>query len=426
MTGLRQRDGAVGDAVGLMGIDRAQGALAVRIFACFAAGYFMSYGLRSINAVLAPALRLDLGLTNAQLGSLSSAYFLAFALMQVPVGIWLDRIGPRRVDAVLMGVAGVGCVVFATAHSVLQLWIGRALIGTGVAAGLMASLTAYRQWFAPQRQAQMAAWMLVVGTAGAVMVTVPVDQLLHLIGWRGVCWVAAAMFAGVAIAMWGLLPREQEAGAPPAGSLWQACAGFRVIFGCGNFWRLVLTAGGVQGGFVALQTLWVGPWLATVLETHGTALAQQLFIINLMVLVGFLALGSVAVRLAQTPRALNWLVILVTMAVIVAECLIAWGTGPHAWWLWLVLGICAVPYTVVQPRLALTFPEAYAGRALTAFNLVVFLAMFVTQWLFGVAIDAWTAAGLSTPAAFRATMIGFASVHGLLLLSFVLWPRRWR
>ena len=77
----------------------ATGALAVRIFGCFAAGYFMSYGLRSVNAVLAPDLIADIGLTHSQLGSLTSAYFLAFAAMQLPLGVWLDRFGPRRVNA---------------------------------------------------------------------------------------------------------------------------------------------------------------------------------------------------------------------------------------------------------------------------------------------------------------------------------------
>ena len=104
----------------------ASGWLAVRIFGCLAAGYFMSYGLRSVNAVLAPELSADLGLTHSQLGSLSSAYFLAFALMQLPLGVWLDRFGPRRVNAVLMVLAGLGCACFAMAQSVSQLWMARA------------------------------------------------------------------------------------------------------------------------------------------------------------------------------------------------------------------------------------------------------------------------------------------------------------
>ena len=126
--------------------------VAIRVFLAFASGYFMSYGLRSVNAVIAPELIAEFGLTNAQLGSLSSAYFLAFASVQVPLGVLLDRFGSRRVDATLLLVAAGGCVLFAGARSAAMLWVARALIGVGVSAALMASLRAFRFWYAPGRQ----------------------------------------------------------------------------------------------------------------------------------------------------------------------------------------------------------------------------------------------------------------------------------
>ena len=168
------------------------GGRAVGVFACFAAAYFMSYGLRSVNAVIAPDLLAQFGLTNAQLGSLSSAYFLSFAAMQLPLGIWLDRFGARRTNAVLLLVAALGCAVFALAGGLTGLWIGRALVGVGVAGALMSALKGYRFWYSAQRQQSLAAWMLVAGTLGALSVTVPVQAALPVVGWRGVFWVAAA------------------------------------------------------------------------------------------------------------------------------------------------------------------------------------------------------------------------------------------
>ncbi len=405
----------------------ASGGLALRIFACFAAGYFMSYGLRSVNAVLAPDLIAELGLTHAQLGSLSSAYFLAFAAMQLPLGVWLDRFGPRRVNAVLMGVAACGCAAFALADSLGALWIGRALVGAGVSAALMASLTAYRQWFPAGRQTRLAAWMLMAGTAGVLTTTVPVHWALPVLGWRGVFWVAAAMLALIGAAMWGLLPRGREPapGARGGTSFLGSLAGYREVFASGYFWRMSMTAGIVQGGFVALQSLWVGPWFAVVLEATGDRRADLLFAFNFALLLCFLALGWIAPRVGQDRPALARIVVVGTALYVAMEWAISVASGLSAWWLWVGLAAAATCYTLVQPRVGLAFPEHLAGRALTGFNLVIFSWMFASQWGFGLAIDAFRSAGRTEVDAFRAAMALFAGLHAACLLAFVAWPRRW-
>ncbi len=406
----------------------ARGALALRIFGCFAAGYFMSYGLRSVNAVLAPELSAELGLSHAQLGAMTAAYFLAFAAMQVPLGVWLDRFGPRRVDAALLGVAAAGCVVFALATSPAMLWVGRALIGAGVAGALMASLTAYRQWFPAGRQTQLAAWMLMAGTVGVLVTTVPVHWALPVLGWRGVFWLAAALLAAIGVAMWMLLPRDhervREPGAPAA-SFVASLGGYREVFASGYFWRMTMTAGVVQGGFVAMQSLWVGPWFGTVLGAQGAARADLLFAFNFGLMLCFFSLGWIAPRIGTERAALARVVTRGTAAVVVLELAIAWAHGPSAWWLWVAYAAAATVYTLVQPRVGLAFPAHLAGRALTGFNLVIFSWMFASQWGFGVAIDAFRGRGLDEIAAFRAAMVGFASLHAACLLLFVAWPRRW-
>ena len=389
----------------------ARGALALRIFACFAAGYFMSYGLRSINAVLAPGLVAELGLTHAQLGSLSAAYFLAFGLLQLPLGVWLDRYGPRRVDAVLMGVAAAGCAVFALGASYGTLWIGRAMIGLGVSAALMASYTAFRLWFAPVQQTRLAAWMLMVGTAGVLVATVPVHHALPVLGWRGVFWVAAAAFAAIGVAMWWALPRDREPDGTRAPSFVASLAGYREVFRDPWFWRMALTAGVGQGGFVAMQSLWVGPWLDRVLGIGGVALAERLFVFNLALLLAFLALGWLAPRVGSGRRALERVVGAGMIAVVLLEVAIATSSGPSAWWWWLAFGAASTVYTLVQPRVGLGFPPHLAGRALTGYNLMLFTWMFATQWGFGVAVDAFRAAGWDEPGAFRAAMLGLAALH---------------
>ena len=407
------------------GADHASGLLALRIFACFAAGYFMSYGLRSVNAVLAPELVRDIGLSNAQLGSLSSAYFLSFAAMQLPLGIWLDRFGPRRVNAVLMAVAGLGCVAFALAQSPAALWVGRALVGAGMAGALMASLTAYRQWFPAGRQTQLAAWMLMSGTLGVLTMTVPVYWALPVLGWRGVFWISAATLALVSVAMWVLLPRGKERRDGPVQGFGASLAGYRQVFRSGYFWRMSLTAGVVQGGFVSMQSLWVGPWLDKVLGFSGAARADRLFLFNLGLLLCFLALGWIAPRVDPGRQSLARIVAIGTLLVVLMEFAIAWAGGPQAWLLWLGYAAAATTYTLVQPRVGLAFPSQLAGRALTGFNLVIFSWMFVSQWGFGLAIDAFRDMGSDETQAFRAAMTAFATLHAACLAMFVAWPRRW-
>jgi MFS family permease len=397
----------------------------LRIFGCFAIGYFMSYGLRSVNAVLAPDLVAEIGLTHSQLGSLSSAYFLAFAAMQLPLGVWLDRFGPRRVNALLMGVAALGCTVFALADAFPSLWAGRALLGAGVSAALMSSLTAFRQWFPPESQTRFAAWMLMAGTAGVLTSTVPVHWALPLLGWRGVFWISAVLLATIGAAMWRLLPRGHERAAGPVTGFVASMGGYREVFRSGYFWRMTMTAGIVQGGFVSMQSLWVGPWLDTVLGFTGGPRADRLFAFNLALLASYLVLGLLAPRVGPDRAALARIVTVGTLAVVAVEFAIAWADGPRAWWAWIGYAVAATTFILVQPRVGLSFPTHLAGRALTGFNLVVFGWMFLSQWGFGVAIDAFRAQGFGEVQAFRMTMTAFASLHAACLAAFVAWPRCW-
>ena len=127
------------------------------------------------------------------LGLLSGGYFLGFAATQLPLGRWLDRLGPRKVQLGFLGVAVVGCVVFSLAGSFSALLAGRLLVGAGVSACLMAPLTGYRRWFTPMVQMRANAWMLMTGSIGMVASTLPVQWLLPLAGGRPLFWGLAVL-----------------------------------------------------------------------------------------------------------------------------------------------------------------------------------------------------------------------------------------
>ena len=202
-----------------------QGRTATRVVLVFGLAYFLSYAMRAINAVIAPALSADLHLTNADLGLLSAAYFMGFGLMQLPIGVWLDRHGPRRTESALLLFGALGAAIFASSDTLLGVWIGRALIGVGVSACLMAAFKAFRVWYPPERQSQLGSYMLVIGTAGALSATVPVALLLPVVGWR-------TIFSGVAVALllaaWVLFSRLRDVEqSMPTHDLARAPSGFK-------------------------------------------------------------------------------------------------------------------------------------------------------------------------------------------------------
>lgn len=407
-----------------------KGALAIRAFLTFAYAYFLSYAFRSINAVIGPELRIDLSLSNADLGLLSAAYFLAFAALQLPLGIWLDKYGPRRTESALLLIAAAGAAIFATSESLAGLWTGRALIGIGVAGCLMAPLKAYRLWFPPERQAQLASWMLVAGTSGALASTVPVSAAMGVVGWRGVFWIMCGMILLASSAVFFLLKepeaRHQAPPAAPGGA--RAGATYASIFGDPFFRRMAILAAVNLATFSSLQTLWAGPWLVTVLGMETGEAARVLFVFNLTLLFGYLLVGWWAPRHISYGAGTGVPALRVGLAglclsLLVQAALIAF---PYAWsWaFWLLLAVSMTVTTLVQTRVSLHFPAASAGRANSAYNLTQFAGAFVIQWGIGVLADAF--AGYGSANAMRLAFAVNLGVQALALLAFVLLNRRAR
>src|SRR5204863_4795331 len=161
------------------------------VFCPFAAGYFLSFFFRNVNAVISKDLAREFALAPSDLGFLTATYLLAFAAVQLPLGVLLDRYGPRRVVASLMCVAAAGAVIFAQAQNFVSLSIGRALIGLGFSAGLMGAIKAFTLWFPLSRLATLNGLVLAVGGLGGLAATAPAEALIGPFGWR-------ALFGGLA------------------------------------------------------------------------------------------------------------------------------------------------------------------------------------------------------------------------------------
>jgi MFS family permease len=394
----------------------------VRVFAAFALVYFLSALLRAVTATLAPVFSDELALNASQLGLLAGAYFLGFAVMQLPVGQALDNHGPKRVVLVLLAVAVVGCAAFALARTFTELLLSRALIGIGVSACLMAPLTHYRRQFTPSMQLRANSWMLMTGSLGMVASTVPVQWLLPGLGWRGLFWLLAALLLlGILVLAWLVptLPRAQPVSAHEAsghGALRHGSA-YGEIVRSPIFLRLAPMGFFLYGGLVAVQALWAGPWLTRVAGQTAAQAAGGLLLINACMLLAFFAWGAAMPRLHRHGVKPEHLMSAGLPVAVVGLGLVAYAGPAAGAWSWAAWCVACSVVALSQPAVGQAFAEGQAGRALSAFNLVIFSGVFAVQWGIGLAIDAATAAGLEVVDAHRLAFGGFA----LLSLASYLW-----
>ncbi len=382
-----------------------------RIFAPFAVGYFLSYLLRNANAVISPELTRDLGLSAADLGLLTSAYLLAFGVFQLPLGILLDRYGPRRVEATLLLFCAAGCALFASGIALPQLALGRALIGLGVSACLMASFKAFSLWFPVERQASLNAAIMAAGGLGALAASSPLGAVLPLLGWRGIFYALAALSLVVATL---IFTTPDKSATTAREDLRQQLAGLAAILTSRTFWRFAPQTTFIVGGFMALQGLWTVPWLMTVNGLTREAAAFHLLLMAGAQLTGFLTIAFFVRRLAQAGLPPARLLAFGMAGGLLAMLGIVLDAAP-SWLLWPALGLVFSVGNLAYALLTAQFPLTLAGRANTALNLGAFVGAFGIQWLFGIAVDAFQSGGLDAPAAYR------ASLTALLVLQTVGW-----
>ncbi|TWO68204.1 MFS transporter [Caenimonas sedimenti] len=376
---------------------------AVVVFLAFAFAYFFSALLRAVTATLSPTLSAEFQLQARDLGLLAGGYFLGFAATQLPLGTWLDRHGPKKVILGFLFVAVLGCAAFAQASSFSGLLAARVLCGVGVSACLMAPLTGYRRWFTPAVQLRANSWMLMTGSFGMLASTLPVQWLVPVVGWRPLFWGLAGLVAvSMALIVWRV-PAWQAPQAPA-----EVDAGARASYA--DVWRhpyfRKMTPVGFfsYGGMIAVQTLWAGPWMVRVAGYEPLQAAGGLFTINICMLAAFWSWGMANPWLQKRGISIDLLIAWgLPLSFVMLGVLIAAGPAAGAWTLALFC-VSSTFVSLAQPAVGMVFPASLAGRALSAYNLVIFLGVFVVQWGIGLLIDAFRSGGLTEAAAFRASL----------------------
>ncbi len=380
--------------------------IGIAVFLAFAFAYFFSALIRAITATLSPTLTPEFGLNARDLGLLAGGYFLGFAATQLPLGTLLDRYGPKRVILWFLSVAVLGCVAFSMATSFAGLLAARVLCGVGVSACLMAPLTGYRRWFDATTQLRTNSWMLMSGSLGMVASTLPVQWLMPLVGWRALFMgLAALVLLAMAVIAW-LVPRwEVHAPSQAADS-----GSYSAVWRHPYFRKMAPVGFFCYGGLVAVQSLWAVPWMTRVAGYTALEAATGLFWINIGMLCSFWAWGMAGPWLARHQWSAERLMALglpfsfIALAIVIISnySIPTWANG--------ILALYCMGCTFVslaQPAVGMAFPAALAGRALSAYNLVIFAGVFVIQWGIGLLIDGFKVLGFSEVQAFQAAFAVF-------------------
>ena len=277
----------------------------LRVCLPFLAGYFVSYLYRSINAIIGPELAREFGLSAAALGLLSGIYFFAFALFQLPLGVLLDRYGPRRVNSALLAVAAAGGLWFALAQSATELTLARAVIGLGVSGGLMASFSAFALWYPAERLPGLNGIAFASGMLGAIVATVPLELVLRHVTWREVFYGVVALNLAVCLLLFLVVP--EKAGTQRAPSLAQQLKEFAAVATDPAFWRVALCMSASQFAAVSLGTLWVATWLRDVAGYSQAEVARALLAFSIAMIAGYIGFGRAAgVRARGAARCRCW------------------------------------------------------------------------------------------------------------------------
>ena len=390
---------------------------AVTIFLVFALGYYISNLLRAITATISPNLISEFDLSAGDLGLLGGGYFLGFAAVQIPLGYLLDNKGPKKIVSYFLLIAVLGMISFSLSENFTILLISRILIGIGVGACLMGPLTAYRIWYQDETQQRANSWMLMVGAIGMLSSSVPVQFFLPIIGWRMIFITLALLTIFCIILIIFFIPNWNKANiqsnSNDNGSL-------KEIWSDKFFKSLVPMGFFNYGGLFAIQTLWAGPWMIKVSGYTPEQSANGLFIIYFSLLISFLSWGYLVPKISKNVSdAIKLLKFGAPLNLIVLSFIIYLGPKAGAYH-WAFFAVSSVFLSLTQPAVGMAFSLSNAGKALTSFNLLLFIGAFALQWIIGVIIDLTMNLGYSEISGFRFAMMFFLLTSFFSYLFFLI------
>lgn len=361
------------------------GALIARALGPFAAGYFTSYLFRVVNAAISDDLMRELSLSNTDLGLMTSMYLYGFVLFQLPLGLLLDRFGPRLVQTGLLLVAATGAGLFALGTNTIELAAARLLIGVGLGGCLMSAFKANAMWLPPERLALGNSAVVTFGGLGFLAGTYPANLAADLIGWRALFFILVGFTLAVTATIYFLVPKRDDDHHPVA--FRTQIKGYADIFRDGVFWRVAPMVAAISGTFIAVQTLWATRWMGDVVGLERHDAGQQLMILGLAFAIGSLSTGFIADAAQRRGIALKFIVGAAFALYATAQLAMIFALPIALPVIWLVYGFTGQAANLGYATLGAHFGRHLAGRAQSAANLLLFLASALFQSSIGWALD---------------------------------------
>lgn len=359
------------------------------MLAVVAAAYVLSFFHRFAPAGIAQDLAVSFQTTAASLGVLAATYFYIYTVMQVPTGILVDTLGPRRILLIGAVVACVGSILFGLAPSMNVALIGRTLVGLGVSVTFIAMLKIIAVWFDEKHFATVTGMCMLFGNLGSVLAGVPLSLTAQAVGWRSVFVVAGVVSLLLGIACW-IWVRDRRDGSSEAhrpkfdrtvilGSLMQVLKNRAT-------WPAALTNTGIAGAFFAFAGLWATPYLVQVHGLSRDVAASHLSLWFGGFAVGCFFLGTLSDRLGRRKP------VLVATTNTFALLWLIWLSGA-AMPLWLsyslfgLMGLCTAGFSLTWACAKEVNPPLLSGMSTSVANMGGFLAGALLQPLFGWVMD---------------------------------------
>ncbi|MFZ7128101.1 MAG: MFS transporter [Desulfobacterales bacterium] len=380
---------------------------------------------RSSIAVISPNLVDDLGLDAEDLGLISASFFYAFAVMQIPLGIYLDSIGPRILMTALSLVSVAGACLFAWGESSLALIGARLLLGVGMACNLMGPLKLVTTWFSPRYFATLSAVFFSVGTAGNIVAATPLVWLTGLLGWRSAFLFFAVVNLTIAVLFW-LVARDRPEDLPgehatPASNLGLAAAlrGARHLFARRDYWLISAGTFFRYGIYASVQALWAGPYLMFTMGLSPITAGNLLLVMSVGLIIGSPICGWISDTTLRSRKMVIMAGLAVMAGILAALAMLSQNAGlPILYALFFGFGFSSGAGQIMYAHIKDRVPPENAGTAMTGINFFTMAGVAFFLHGLGWAINTFYAGSAFAPEAFRIT---FALFGGCMVLACLLY-----
>lgn len=386
--------------------------------------YTLSYGLRTVSAVMAPILKNQFTFSDSQLGLLSATYFITFCIMQLPLGPLLDKYGTRKVEAILLFIAGLGAIIFAISNSFWGLMLGRLLIGMGVSACLMGAFKVFREIYDLSHQGSLAMFMMFFGTMGALLSSAPTQYLMDNINWRNIFLGISGFLFLSGFLVFVNIPNSKSNKDinDTKQDINISLKSYLPILKVPIFWQSAPVFLIIVGSFLSIQSLWCGPWFVEVAKMSPAHAAKIIMYMNISQLIAYALIG---IFIAPWFTKRGKLLLLVKTSYVLALSFLLIGLMyPVAFGAIGFIIFCffyssnTLSYTVVNEQ----YPAHMVARSSTAGNFIFFIGAFLIQWAMGAYIDLRVNADLFAMPLSRSEALAEAMwINVLVMLLSLIW-----